>query len=116
MGPMPPLKIGNRKFKKRWAHSVSQLVRLHPFCSIVHREVLKCLLHGDDFVVSREPVDLVWVRNELESELEMNITILGDGPGMVKEVKILNRKLCWHDGAEISCEADKKHEEAEHPI
>ena len=31
---------------------------------------------------------------------------------MSKEVKILNRKLCWHDGAGISCEADKKHAEA----
>ena len=54
---------------------------------------LKCLLHGDDFVVSREPVDLVWMRNELESRLEINTTILGDEPGMSKEVKILNRKL-----------------------
>ena len=25
---------------------------------------LKCLVHGDDFVVSGEPVDLVWMRNE----------------------------------------------------
>ena len=73
---------------------------------------LKCLVHGDDFVVSGEPVDLVWMRNELESKLEINTTILGDGPGMAKEVKILNRKLCWHDGAGISYEADKKHAEA----
>ena len=77
---------------------------------------LKCLVHGDDFVVSGEPVDLVWMRNELESKLEINTTILGDGPGMAKEVKILNRKLCWHDGAGISYEADKKHAEAiNHP-
>ena len=73
---------------------------------------LKCLVHGDDFVVSGEPVDLVWMRNELESKLEINTTILGDGPGMAKAVKILNRKLCWHDGAGISYEADKKHAEA----
>ena len=70
---------------------------------------LKCLVHGDDFVVSGEPVDLVWMRNELESQLEINTTILGDEPGMSKEVKILYRKLCWHDGAGISFEADKKH-------
>ena len=69
-------------------------------------------MHGDDFVVSGEPVDLVWMRNELESKLEIHTTILGDGPGMAKEVKILNRKLCWHDGAGISYEADKKHAEA----
>ena len=43
---------------------------------------------------------------------EINTAILGDGPGMAKEVKILNRKLCWHDGAGTSYEADKKHAEA----
>ena len=31
---------------------------------------------------------------------------------MSKEVKILNRKLCWHDGVGISYEADQKHAEA----
>ena len=36
-------------------------------------------MHGDDFVESGEPVDLVWKRNELESKLEINTTILGDG-------------------------------------
>ena len=55
---------------------------------------LKCLVHGDDFVVSGEPLDLVRMRNELESKLEINTTILGNEPGMSKEVKTLNRKLC----------------------
>ena len=54
----------------------------------------ECLVHGDDFVVSGEPVDLVWIRNELGPKLEINTTILGDGPAMSKEVKILKRKLC----------------------
>ena len=31
---------------------------------------------------------------------------------MSKEVKILNRKLCWHDGVGISHEADQKHAKA----
>ena len=31
---------------------------------------------------------------------------------MSKEVKVLNRKLRWHDGAGISYEADRKHAEA----
>ena len=73
---------------------------------------LKCLVHGDDFVVSGKPVDLVWMRNELESNLEINTTILGDEKGMSKEVKTMNRKLCWHDGVGISYEADHKHAEA----
>ena len=73
---------------------------------------LKCLVHGDDFVVSGEPIDLVWMRNELESKLEIITTLLGDEPGMSKEVKILNRKLCWHNGVGIFYEADRKHAEA----
>ena len=75
---------------------------------------LKCLVHGDDFVVSGEPVDLVWMRNELDSKLEIYTTEFGDEPGMSKEVKILhrNRKLCWHDGVGIFYEADQKHAEA----
>ena len=52
------------------------------------------------------------MRNELESKLEINTTILGDEPGMSKEVKILNRTLCWRDGVGISYEADGKHAEA----
>ena len=73
---------------------------------------LKCLVHGDDCVVSGEPVDLLWMRNELESKLEINTTICGDEPGMSKEVKIMNRKLCWRDGVGMSYEADWKHAEA----
>ena len=62
--------------------------------------------------MSGEPVDLVLMRNELESKLEINTTIFGEEPGMSKEVKIPNRKLCWHDGVGISYEADRKHAEA----
>ena len=46
-------------------------------------------LHGDDFVVSGEPVDLVWMRNELEAKLEINNAILGDEPGEDIEQKAL---------------------------
>ena len=80
---------------------------------------MKCLVHGDDFVVSGEPVDLVSMRNELESKLELNTAILGDEPGMSKEVKILNRKLCWHDEVGISHEADRRSNSSakqEHPM
>ena len=64
------------------------------------------------FVVPVEPVDLVWMRNELESRLQINTTVLGDEPGMSKEVKILNRKLCCHGGIGISDEADQNHAKA----
>ena len=80
------------------------------FCH--HQRSLKCFVHGDDFLVSGEPQDLVWMRNESESKLEIDTAILGDGPGMSKEVKILNRKLRWHDRVGIYYEADQKHAEA----
>ena len=44
--------------------------------------------------------------------MEINTTILGDEPGMSKEVKILNRKLCWHDGVGISYEGNRTQAEA----
>ena len=67
---------------------------------------LKFLVHRDDFVVSEESVGLVWMRIELESKLEINTTILVDEPGVSKEVKILNRKLCWHDGVGLQWARD----------
>ena len=42
---------------------------------------LKSLVHEDDFVVSGEPVDLVWMRNESESKLAINTAILSGEPG-----------------------------------
>ena len=88
MEPRSPPKIGKRKFKKRWPHSDSQIGKASPVLFCHHQRSLKCLVHGDDFVVSGETVDLVWMRNELESKLEINTAILGDEPGMSKEVKI----------------------------
>ena len=102
MGPRLPLKIGRRKFKKRWPTLGFSIGKASPVLFCHHQRSLKCLVHGDDFVVSGEPVDLVWMRSELASQPEINTTILGDEPGMSKEVKILNRKLCWYDGVGIS--------------
>ena len=44
--------------------------------------------------------------------MEINTTILGAEPGMSKEVKILNTKLCWHDGVGISYEGNRTQAEA----
>ena len=56
---------------------------------------LNCSVRGDDFVVPGEPMDLVWMRNELESKLDINTALLGAEQVMSREVKILNRNLCW---------------------
>ena len=101
-----------KKFQDPMATLVFTIGEASPVQFCHPQRSLKSHVHGDDFVVSGEPVDLVWMRNELESELDANTIILGDEPGMSKEVKILNRKLCWHDGVGISYEADQKHAEA----
>ena len=78
-----------------------------------HQRSLKCLVHGDDFVVSGEPVDLVSMRSELESKLEINThNTWGRTRNVEGGVKILKRKLCWPDGVGISYEADQKLSEA----
>ena len=80
----------SQKLPKEGCHARFLIRKASPvlFCHL--QRSLKCLVRGDDSVVSGEPVDLVWMRNELESKLEINTTILGDEPGMSKEVKILN--------------------------
>ena len=112
MGPRAAAQNWQKKIHETMATLGFSIGKASPVLFCLPQRSLKCLVHGDDFVVSGEPVDLVWMRNELESKLEINTTILGDEPGMSKEVKILNRKLCWHDGVGISYEADQKHAEA----
>ena len=112
MGPRPPLKNRQKKVQESMATLGFPIGKASPVLFCHPQRSLKCLVRGDDFVVSEEPVDLVWMRNELESKLEINTTILGDEPGMSKEVKIRKRNLCWYDGVGISCEADQKHTEA----
>ena len=112
MGPKPPPRIGKKKVQETMATLGFSIGEASPVWFGHPQRSLKCLVSGDDFVVSGEPTDLVWMRNELESKLEIDTAILGDGPGMSKEVKILNRKLRWHDGVGISWEADQKHAEA----
>ena len=112
MEPRPPLKNWQKKVQETMATLGFSIGKASPVLFYHPQRSLKSLVYGDDFVVSGEPVDLVWMRNVLESKLEFNTAMLGDGPGMSKEVKILNRKHCWHDGVGISYEADQKHAEA----
>ena len=111
---------GTKAAAQNWHKKVQETMATHgfrigkasPVLFCHHQRSLTCHVRADDFVVSGEPVDLVWMRNELGSKLEINTATLGDEPAMFKEVKILNRKLCWHDGVGISYEADQKHAEA----
>ena len=73
---------------------------------------IKTLVHGDDFLSSGKPEDLAWFKGELEKKFDITTTTMGEGPGLENELKILNRKVTWHDGVGISYEADPKHVEA----
>ena len=73
-------KVRTGKFRKLWPHSVTRLVRLRPLFCHPQRSI-EMSLHGDDFLVPGEPVDLVWMKNELESKLEINTTIVGTDQG-----------------------------------
>ena len=48
----------------------------------------------------------------VEAGNQITLQYLGTKPRMSREVKIMNRKFCWHDGVGISWEADRKHAEA----
>ena len=92
-GTKAAAQIWQKKVQETMATLGFSIDKASPVLFCHHQRSLKCLLHGDDFVVSGEPVDLVWMRNELESKLEINNAILGDEPGMSKEVQILNSSV-----------------------
>ena len=70
----------HRKVQETMATLGSRLVRLRPLFCHPQRSI-EMSLHGDDFFVPGEPVDLVWMKNELESKLEINTTIVGTDQG-----------------------------------
>ena len=110
---------GTKAAAQNWQRKVQEIMerlgfqrgRSSPVLFYNHQRQLRCLIHGDDFVVSGKPTDLVWLRNALESMLEITTTIIGEEPEFAKEAKILNRTLKWHAGIGISYEADQKHAE-----
>ena len=67
------------------------------------------LVHGDDFLSSGSPEDLVWMKQQLEAQYEIKSVIIGEAPELEKSVKFLNRTIKWHPGIGVSCEADTKH-------
>lgn len=69
------------------------------------------MVHGGDFVASGHTSELIWLGTQVEGELEITTTIMANGDGHAKEVRILNRKFVWHDGVGMSCEADPEHAE-----
>ena len=72
---------------------------------------LRCIVHGDDFVLVGAEHELRWVQGRMEeSFLVKVIGQLGGDHSDLKELRVLNRVLRWiADG--ILLEADPRHQE-----
>ena len=63
------------------------------------------MVHGDDFVAVGSDKGLADARSTLESRYKLKVELLGNGPGCVSEVRILN-KVVRHTPQGIELEAD----------
>jgi len=110
---------GTRDAPKRWEAYVAKVLaalgfqrgRASPCCYFHPVRGLRCVVHGDDFVLAGCPGDLQWAKGAMaEHFLTKEVGTLGVGPGEVQELRILNRVVRWcHDG--VRYEADPRHAE-----
>ena len=73
-------------------------------------EMIRCLVHGDDFVCVGRPEDLKWLKVKLSARFEIKTTTVGANAhdGEVREARILNRVIRnTPEGWEY--EADQRH-------
>ena len=82
-----------------------------PCCFWNKDRQLKCVVHGDDFIVLGEEVQLRWFAQSFGKCFEIKVRgILGPDNRDEKEIRILNRIVRWtQDGIEY--EADQRHAE-----
>jgi hypothetical protein len=110
---------GTRDAPKRWeAFLAEQLVtlgfakgRASPCCYFHARLKVRCIVHGDDFVLSGGAAALDEVKRGMhERFLLKELGRLGSGPGELKELRVLNRIIRWTP-AGLRYEADPRHAE-----
>ena len=80
-------------------------------CNFLHTgRNISLTVHGDDFTATGTEVDLLWLKSRVQSVYEMKSEILGPLGRHKKEIRVLNRVICWtHAG--ISYEPDQRHAE-----
>ena len=71
---------------------------------------LRAYVHGDDFVVVRQPSELKWMREKIEEKYELTVKTLGPDKDQATEVRVLNRVLRWTEGG-VEYEVDPRHVE-----
>ena len=110
---------GTRDAPARWEAYLSAELRKHGFiqgkasaCCFYHPGLdVRCVVHGDDFVFTGCDKALDWVAAQMEkSFLVKLIGRLGDGPGDVQEIRVLNRIVRW-TAAGLCYEPDPRHAE-----
>jgi hypothetical protein len=110
---------GTRDAPKRWeAFLAEQLValgfakgRASPCCYYHARLKVRCIVHGDDFVLSGRAAALDEVKAGMhERFLLKELGRLGGGQGELKELRVLNRVIRWTP-AGLKYEADPRHAE-----
>jgi hypothetical protein len=110
---------GTRDAPKRWeAYLAEQLVALgfakglaSPCCFYHARLGVRCIVHGDDFVLSGTAGALDEVKAGMHARfLLKELGRLGGGQGELKELRVLNRIIRWTPLG-LRYEADPRHAE-----
>jgi hypothetical protein len=110
---------GTRDAPKRWeAFLAEQLVaigfakgRASPCCYFHAALGVRCIVHGDDFVLSGSAAALDSVKASMHARfLLKELGRLGGGVGELKELRVLNRVIRWTPGG-LKYEADPRHAE-----
>ena len=82
-----------------------------PPCTFCHPQKHICLtVHGDDFVSEGNYKALSWMDCMLRKHFEVQTEIMGADPGLVKEMRLLNRLVTWTPRG-IMSEPDPRHGE-----
>ncbi len=108
---------GTRDAPKRWEAYVAEVMRSLGFrrgkaspCCFSHlARGLRCVVHGDDFVLAGAPSELEWFKLAVgDSFLTKEVGTLGGDTGQVSELRILNRVVRWRPEG-LTYEADPRH-------
>jgi hypothetical protein len=108
---------GTRDAPKRWEAYVAEVMaklgfrrgKASPCCFFHPARGLRCVVHGDDFVLAGPPKELEWFKLAVaDSFLTKEVGTLGDGAGEVTELRILNRVVRWCAEG-LTYEADPRH-------
>ena len=102
---------GTRDAPARWEALYTQTLldmgfergRASACCFWRRSRKVRCVVHGDDFTFSGYDADLDWVQEAMSKAFLCKVCgRLGNGPGDVQELRLLNRVIRWTPpGAEV---------------